>query len=129
MRKLEKLTLKELCKSTSVLDLNQVSKLRGGDGSGDYPYYCPGESYCYGGPGGAAARALMEVGNCEINGSTNTSHIMSYFTSCAGSFTNHDSWCSAFVNSMYQASGMQGTDSARSDSWLNWGTASTEPHV
>ncbi len=129
MKKLEKLTLRELEKTMSVIDLIQVSKLRGGDCGSGWAYYNPGEAYCYGGPGGAAARALLEVGNCEASGGINTDRIMQYFTSCNGSFSNQDPWCSAFVNSMLQASGMQGTSSAWAQDWENWGNLSSNPQV
>ena len=130
MKKLEKLILQDFPK---ICEKEQQSMIGGSGGFVMAPdgnvYYCPGEAIVYGGPGGAAERAIMEIGTCEINGTTNTSQIMSYFDSCAGSYSTSDGWCSAFVNSMFQASGLQGTDSARASSWLDWGTSTSNPQV
>lgn len=38
-----------------------------------------------------------------------------------------NSWCSSFANWCMEQAGYQGTDSAKADSWLNWGEKIDEP--
>lgn len=67
--------------------------------------------------------AQAEVGVSEVKGSLNNPRIVEYANTVG--FSNDEvSWCSAFVNWAITRSGLKGTNSASSRSWMNYGRAS-----
>ena len=116
MKKLEKLTLKELGNSCLLLDSAESRGLIGGSGgcSSDY--------------------ALSFLGNCEVGGSGANLNITSWLGTCtdvsqADALSDETPWCSAFVNAMMISAGGAGTNSAAASSWNNWGQATSTPAV
>ncbi len=78
--------------------------------------------------------AIDEIGQREIKGSRNNSRISNdYFGSVnlKGSSDDEMPWCSAFVNWCFTKAGVQGTNSASSQSWRRWkgGTVVSRPSL
>ncbi|KIT16879.1 hypothetical protein [Jannaschia aquimarina] len=80
--------------------------------------------------------AEAELGTLEIlGGSGSNPRVEEYHASTGNSFTDDTAWCSSFVNWVMEnttnprtGEAFPSTNSAGSQSWMNWGTA-TEPFV
>ena len=67
-----------------------------------------------------AARTMLGV--AEIRGEEHTQAIVAFHATTTLKATDDETpWCSSFVNWCFVTSGLKGTDSARSKSWLDWG--------
>ena len=65
--------------------------------------------------------ASKEIGVKEQSGSTHNPRILEYFATCnMKGVTDELPWCSAFANWVITQAGMRGTNSASSQSWLDW---------
>lgn len=130
MKKLGKLTLKEMGNSFNVINRSQARDLIGGG----YWEWTPEGGWTYvldevtvtGGTAGLVANAQNELGVSEYPGEGDNPRIGDYFESVGGAYGSDTSdetpWCSAFVNFIVETSGFVGTDSAAAVSWLDWGT-------
>lgn len=65
--------------------------------------------------------ASKEIGVKEQEGSSHNPRILEYFATCnMKGVTDELPWCSAFANWVITQAGMRGTNSASSQSWLDW---------
>ncbi len=72
--------------------------------------------------------AVQEKGVKEIRGRVDNPRIVEYHQTTTLRATDDETpWCSAFVNWCMQQAGIQGTNSASSRSWRNWGKRLREP--
>lgn len=72
--------------------------------------------------------AAAEVGVKEIVGPEHNPRVMEYLSSVRGEWPGDETpWCSAFVNWCITQTGLQGTESARARSWLDWGVTTAKP--
>jgi len=75
--------------------------------------------------------ARSKLGLKEIVGASHNAEIVSWMklTTLPESMWNDETaWCSVFVNAAFELNGFQGTRSAMARSWLNWGTAISDPY-
>lgn len=72
--------------------------------------------------------ALKEVGVAEVLGPRSNPRIVEYLKSTGIAATTEDiPWSSAFLNWVFEQSGVPGTGSAQGLSWETWGTALKQP--
>ncbi|MDM8563259.1 TIGR02594 family protein [Candidatus Marithioploca araucensis] len=72
--------------------------------------------------------AIQEKGVKEIRGRVDNPRIVEYHQTTTLRATDDETpWCSAFVNWCMQQADIQGTNSASSRSWRNWGKRLREP--
>lgn len=72
--------------------------------------------------------AARERGVLEVPGIEDNPRIMEYLSTVRGNWPGDETpWCSAFVNWCVVQVGLQGTDSARARSWLDWGVTTAKP--
>lgn len=68
------------------------------------------------------ARAAQELGTKEKPGKASNLKIDGYLATTRGAASGDETpWCSAFVNAIVEACGLQGTKSRAARSWLSWG--------
>lgn len=68
------------------------------------------------------AIAQAEIGQAEVDGNGNNPRILEYqATTHGGAAPDSVPWCSSFVNFCVRKAGLQGTDSKRARSWMEWG--------
>jgi uncharacterized protein (TIGR02594 family) len=73
-------------------------------------------------------KAIHELDVAEIVGKKHNPRIIEYHQETTlKAKTDETSWCSSFVNWVFQSSGIKGTRSATARSWLNWGITLEEP--
>jgi uncharacterized protein (TIGR02594 family) len=79
----------------------------------------------------AFAKREMDTGVDEIGGSRHNPRILEYHATTTlpaeNAGADETAWCSSFVNWCVEQSGFPGTDSAMARSWLDWGSALSEP--
>lgn len=74
--------------------------------------------------------AWSDFGETELPGEKHNPKIVSYFKSVSLDVEDDDtSWCSAFINALFDRVGFERTDSARARSWQTWGEETHEPQA
>jgi uncharacterized protein (TIGR02594 family) len=116
MKKLGKLTLKELEHSEDLIDLKIDP------------------ATVFGGSGSAIEVGQGLIGECEIAGAEANPMIVAMLQTCtnltpAEQSSDETAWCSAFVNYCVAISGGQGTNNALASSWNWWGTSTETPKM
>lgn len=72
--------------------------------------------------------AEEELGTKEIAGKKHNPRIIEYHATTTSKPTQDESpWCASFVNWVLMKAGYEGTDSAWSHSWKNWGDSLSKP--
>lgn len=77
------------------------------------------------------ARARTFIGTREIPGDDHNPLILEWLGTTSlgrwGASRDETAWCSAFVNAMMLAEGIEGSGSAMARSWLGWGVELEDP--
>ena len=73
--------------------------------------------------------AEEELGQTEIDGKKHNKRIIEYHSTTGSKKTDENPWCASFVNWVVEKAGYEGTKSAWSHSWRNWGDGISSPAV
>jgi uncharacterized protein (TIGR02594 family) len=73
-------------------------------------------------------KAVKELGVAEIKGRNHNPKILVYHQATSlKAKSDETSWCSSFINWLFEECGMSGTDKANARSWLDWGKPLNAP--